>query len=73
MLLVAIGVDGLAEVAATVEQAHRDERQRHVGGGLAVIAGQHAQAAGVDGQRFLEPVLGTEVGHRPSQGAAVMA
>ena len=30
VLLVAVGVDRLAEVAVLVEQAHADERHRHV-------------------------------------------
>ena len=62
VLLVAVGVDGLAEVAVAVEQAHGHERQRHVRGGLAVVAREHAQAAGVDAQRLVEPELGAEVG-----------
>ena len=64
VLLVAVRVDRLAEVAVAVEQAHGDERQRHVRGGLAVVAREHAQAAGVDAQRLVEPELGAEVGDR---------
>ena len=30
-----------------------------------MIAGQHAQAAGVDGQRFVQAELGGEIGDRP--------
>ena len=30
-----------------------------------MVAGQHAQAAGVDAQRLVEAVLGAEVGDRP--------
>ena len=73
MLLVTVRVDGLAEVAVAVEQADGDERQGHVRGGLAVIAGEHTQAAGVDGQRLVQPVLGAEVGDRAVQRAAVIA
>ena len=50
VLLVAVGVDVLAEVAAAVEEAYGHEGQGHVGGGLAVVAGEHAEATGVDGQ-----------------------
>ena len=69
MLLVAIGVDLLAEVAATVEEADADERQRRVGCRLAVVAGQDAEAAGVDLHRLVDAVLGAEVGDRPGQAA----
>ena len=73
MLLVAVGVDGLAEVAAAVEEAHGHEGQGHVGGGLAVVAGEHAEAARVDGQRLLQAVLGAEVGHGAVELVAVVA
>ena len=64
VLLMAVGVDRLAEVALAVEQADADERQRHVAGRLHVVAGEDAQAAGVDAERLVEPVLGAEVGDR---------
>ena len=41
----------LAEVAVAVEEADRDDRHAQVGGGLEVVAGQHAEAAGVLRQR----------------------
>ena len=64
VLLVAVGVDGLAEVALAVEQPDADGRQRHVAGRLHVVAGQHAEAARVDPERLVEAVLGAEVGDR---------
>ena len=67
VLLVAVGVDRLVEVAVPVEQPDADERQGHVGGGLHVIAGQHPEAAGVDAERLREPVLRAEVGDGPGQ------
>ena len=73
VLLVAVGVDGLAEVAVAIEQADADERQRHVRGGLAVVAGEHAQAARVDAQRLVEAELGAEVGDGPVELVAVVA
>ena len=45
VLLVAVGVDRLAEVALAIEQADADERQGHVAGGLHVVAGEDAEAA----------------------------
>ena len=67
VLLVAIGVDLLAEVAAPVEEADADERQRRIRCGLAVVAGQHAEAARVDLHRLVDAVLGAEVGDRAGQ------
>ena len=72
VLLVPIGVDGLPEVAMAVEQSDGHERQGHVRGGLAVVACQHAQAAGVDAQRFVQPELGAEVGDRAVQRPAMV-
>ena len=60
LLLPAGDVDALAEVAAAVHEADGDERQRHVGRLLDDVAGQRAQAAGVDRQRLVHRVLGAE-------------
>ena len=67
VLLVAVRVDRLAEVALAVEQAHAHERQGHVAGALHVVAGEDAQAARVDPERLVEAVLGAEVGDRARQ------
>ena len=61
-MLVALGVDGLGEVALAVEQPDADERQAHVARGLAVVAGEDAQAARVDRKALVEAELGAEVG-----------
>ena len=68
MLLVAVGVDLLAEVAAAVEQADANERQRSIRRRLAMVAGQDAEAARVDLHRLVDAELGAEVGDRPGQG-----
>ena len=73
VLLVPVGVDRLAEVAVLVEQPHADERQGHVARGLDVIAGQNAEAAGVDADTFVEAVLSAEVGDRALDRGAVFA
>ena len=65
VLLVPVGVDRLAEEAAAVHEPDADQGQGHVRGGLHVIAGEDAEAAGVDAQRLVEPVLRAEVGDRP--------
>ena len=48
-------VEALREVAAAVEQADADERDAELGGGLQVVAGEDAEAAGVDRQRSSTP------------------
>ena len=46
--LVAVTTDALVQVAAVVEEADRDQRHAEVAGRLEVIAGEHAQAAGIE-------------------------
>ena len=55
-------VEPLAEVALAVEQPDADERDAEVGGGLEMVAGEHAEAARVDRQALVEPELRREVG-----------
>ena len=63
-MLPAAGVDPLAEVALAVHQADRDERQRAVGRLLEDVAGERAEAAGVDRQRAVHAELRAEVRDR---------
>jgi hypothetical protein len=58
----AIGPDALHAVAALVQQAHGHHGGAQVVRGLDVVPGQDAEAAGVDGERFVEAVLHAEVG-----------
>lgn len=58
LLLPAVPVEGLPEVAVPVEQADADDRDAEVAGGLEVVAGQDAEPAGVLGQRGGDAVLG---------------
>ena len=62
--LAALAVDGLHEVALAVEQADRDERQLEVARRLAVVAGEDAEAAGIDRQALVHAELGAEVRHQ---------
>ena len=64
LVLPAAGVDALAEVALAVHEPDRDERQRAVGRLLEDVAGERAEAAGVDRQRAVHAELGAEVGDR---------
>src|SRR6476646_4510 len=52
-LLLALGVDALAKVALRIEEADTDEGKSEVARLFAVVAREDAQAAGVDGQRFV--------------------
>ena len=61
-VLPAVVVEALAEVALVVEQADADERDAQVAGALDVVAGEHAEAAGVDRQRLVQAELGREIG-----------
>ncbi len=47
LLLPAVAGERLAEVSVPVEESHPDQRDTQVAGGLQVVAGQDAQAAGV--------------------------
>ncbi len=61
--LVAFGVELLLEVALAVQQSDADERKAQVARRLAVIAGEDAEAPGVDRQAFVEAELRAEVRH----------
>ncbi len=65
LVLPSAGVDALAEVALAVHQADRDERDRAVRRLFQQVAGERAEAAGVDRQRDVQPVLGAQERHRP--------
>ena len=67
VLLEAVGVHGLAEVARAIEQAHAHEGHAEVAGRLAVVAGEHAEAARVDAQGLVDPELHREVGDRAAE------
>ncbi|OGI67492.1 MAG: hypothetical protein A2W18_04755 [Candidatus Muproteobacteria bacterium RBG_16_60_9] len=60
--LVSLPIDGLREVALAVKQADRYERNAEVARGFAVVAGEYAQAAGVNLKAFVETEFGAEVG-----------
>ncbi len=62
LLLQAVGVEPLAEVALVVEQPDADQRQAQVRGRLEMITGEHPEAAGVLRQGLGDPELGGEVG-----------
>ena len=72
LVLVAVDVELLLEVALVVEQAHRDQRDAQTAGTLDVVAREHAQAARVDRHRFMDAELGRKIDDRlRSQHAGV--
>jgi len=73
VLLVPVRIDRLAEVAVPIQEADAHGRDGHVAEGLHVVAGEDAQATGVDPERLVEAVLGAEVGDRAGQAVRVLA
>ena len=63
-LLMALGIDLLPQIAGAIKKPHRHEWQAQIAGRLAVVTGQHAQAAGVERQTFVQAVLGAEIRHQ---------
>src|SRR5262249_33435954 len=53
-LLLAVALEALAEIALRIKEADADEGQSQVAGLLAVVAGENAEAAGIDGERLVE-------------------
>ena len=64
LVLVAVDVEMLAEVALRVEQADGDQGDAEAAGALHVVAGQHTEAAGIDRHRLVDPELRREVDDR---------
>ena len=64
LLLPALAGERLLEVAVPVEQADADDRDAEVAGGLEVVAGEDAEAAGVLRQHRGDAELGREVADR---------
>ena len=55
------------EVPLRVHEPDADERHAEVARFLAVIAGEHAETAGVDRERLVQRELGGEVGNRSAE------
>ena len=63
LLLPAVGVEVLAEVAEPVHEPDTGQGDAQAAGRLQVVAGEDAEAAGVLGQGLGDPELRGEVGH----------
>ena len=60
-LLIAVPVDGLAEIALLVEESDRNHGHAQVARGLELVSRDISQAAGVNGQRLAQHVLHAEI------------
>jgi hypothetical protein len=61
-VLTAFAVDALEKVTLAIEQANADKGQVQVTGRFAMVAGENAEAAGIDRQAFVEAELGAKIG-----------
>ncbi len=55
-------IDDLGEIALVVHQPDGHERQSEIARGLAIVARQDAEPAGIDGQAFVQAEFGAEIG-----------
>lgn len=64
--LVTLWVYFLDEISLFVQQPHGHKGQAQITCRLTVVASQNAQATGIDGEAFVEPEFGAEIGHQRS-------
>ena len=67
--LLAVNAQRLGEITVAVKEADGGHRDAAVGSLLDIVAGEHAEAAGVDFQRVAQAVLHREVGDGGDVGA----
>ncbi len=65
------GVDRLSEISLLKQQADADHRQAEIACGLEIVAGQHAEAAGIKRQRGAEAELHAEIGDAAQRCLAI--
>ena len=65
LVLPAVAIEPLTEIALVVVEADADERDAEIRRALEMIAGEDAEAAGIDRHRLVQPELGREVRDRP--------
>ena len=64
LVLIAVDVELLLEVALVVEQSHGDERDTQTAGALDVVAGEHTETTRIDRHRLMDAELRREIDHR---------
>jgi hypothetical protein len=63
VLLEAVCIDGLSEIAVSIEEAYSDKGNPEVAGTLAVVTTEHSQPPRVDRQGLMVTVFHREIGH----------
>ena len=71
-LLPSVGIERLPEIPALVQQSQAHQRKDRVAGRLEMIAGKHAQTAGVDRHAIQQPVFHRKVGHQHARGVRAL-
>src|SRR6266446_2090621 len=61
LLLPAVAVQPLPEISLTIKQADADQWNSEIGCALDVVAGQHAQSAGINRNRFMQAEFSREI------------
>ena len=61
VLLPAIDIDALVEVAVAIEQPDADQRQTQIGRRFAMVTGEHAESSGIDRHRRVQSELSAEI------------
>ena len=64
LALPSVEIEALAEVALAIKQADTDQRNVEIGGAFDVISSQHPEAAGIDGQGFMQAEFSGKIGDR---------
>ncbi len=67
-LLPSVGIEELAEIALLIEQPEADQGIVLVAGRFQMVAGENAEAAGIDRQALGEAVFGGEIGDQFAVG-----
>ena len=65
LVLPSVLIEPLTEIALVVVEADRDERDAQIGRAFYVIAGEDAEAARIDRNRFVKAEFRREIRHRP--------
>ena len=64
-LLIALRIEVLLEITLVVEQTASDQRHAQRAGALDMVAGKHAQAAGIDRHRLMHAEFEGKIGDGP--------
>jgi hypothetical protein len=71
LALPSAGIEHLAKIALLIEQPDARDRDAEIARGLEIVAGEDAEAAGIERKRFAQPELHAEVRHAAESPALV--